>query len=86
MMEIYEKHLIVIWMLLKNIIVELMVLQSVVMDIYILIQEGGGPMPFTDKQQEFFENASHRWNFKTGATQGPGQEKLTEIIFGFQRE
>jgi PBSX family phage terminase large subunit len=25
-------------------------------------------MPFTDKQQEFFNNANHRWNFKTGAT------------------
>lgn len=25
-------------------------------------------MPFTKKQQEFFNNASHRWNFKIGAT------------------
>lgn len=25
-------------------------------------------MPFSDKQQEFFNNANHRWNFKTGAT------------------
>lgn len=25
-------------------------------------------MPFTDKQQEFFNNCNHRWNFKTGAT------------------
>lgn len=25
-------------------------------------------MPFSDKQQEFYNNASHRWNFKTGAT------------------
>lgn len=25
-------------------------------------------MPFTDEQQEFFNNANHRWNFKTGAT------------------
>lgn len=25
-------------------------------------------MPFSDKQQEFFNNASHRWNFKVGAT------------------
>ena len=24
-------------------------------------------MPFSEKQLEFFENASHRWNFKTGA-------------------
>ena len=24
-------------------------------------------MPFSDKQTEFFKNASHRWNFKTGA-------------------
>lgn len=25
-------------------------------------------MPFSQKQQEFFENANHRWNIKTGAT------------------
>lgn len=25
-------------------------------------------MPFSAKQQEFFENANHRWNIKTGAT------------------
>lgn len=25
-------------------------------------------MPFTKKQQEFFNNADHRWNFKIGAT------------------
>lgn len=25
-------------------------------------------MPFTKKQQEFFNNANHRWNFKIGAT------------------
>lgn len=25
-------------------------------------------MPFSDKQQEFFDSCSHRWNFKTGAT------------------
>jgi PBSX family phage terminase large subunit len=25
-------------------------------------------MPFSEKQQEFFNSASHRWNFKTGAT------------------
>ena len=25
-------------------------------------------MPFSDKQQEFFQNASHRWNIKVGAT------------------
>lgn len=25
-------------------------------------------MPFTEKQQEFFNNANHRWNFKIGAT------------------
>jgi hypothetical protein len=25
-------------------------------------------MPFSVKQQEFFENANHRWNIKTGAT------------------
>lgn len=25
-------------------------------------------MPFSKKQQEFFENANHRWNIKTGAT------------------
>ncbi len=25
-------------------------------------------MPFSEKQQEFFENASHRWNVKGGAT------------------
>lgn len=25
-------------------------------------------MPFSIKQQEFFENANHRWNFKVGAT------------------
>ena len=25
-------------------------------------------MPFSEKQQEFFENANHRWNFKVGAT------------------
>lgn len=25
-------------------------------------------MPFSDKQQEFFQNANHRWNVKVGAT------------------
>lgn len=25
-------------------------------------------MPFSDKQLEYFQNATHRWNFKTGAT------------------
>lgn len=25
-------------------------------------------MPFTEKQQEFFNNCNHRWNFKVGAT------------------
>lgn len=25
-------------------------------------------MPFSEKQREFFDNANHRWNFKTGAT------------------
>ena len=25
-------------------------------------------MPFSKKQQEFFENANHRWNIKSGAT------------------
>ena len=25
-------------------------------------------MPFSDKQQEFFRNANHRWNIKVGAT------------------
>lgn len=25
-------------------------------------------MPFSKKQREFFDNANHRWNFKTGAT------------------
>ena len=25
-------------------------------------------MPFSEKQKEYFQNATHRWNFKTGAT------------------
>lgn len=45
-----------------------MVLQNAVMAIWIPMQEGGGLVPFSSKQQEFFNNASHRWNFKTGAT------------------
>ncbi len=55
-------------MLLQNIIAESTASQSAAMDICTLIWEGGGLMPFSEKQQEFFNNCSHRWNFKVGAT------------------
>ena len=42
-------------------------------------------MPFSEKQQEFFNNCSHRWNFKVGATQ-LDLVKLMAITFGFQKE